>query len=77
MIMMMIRDPVYGHLQCLLSYWMYQLRSIPRKVRKVVEPSIFDGFTDTFIPWHNESIVERLLEHFLEAGAPAMKKSSR
>ena len=37
--------------------------SIPRKVRRVVGPSIFDGFTDAFILRHNESIAERLFEH--------------
>ena len=37
--------------------------SIPKKVRRVVGPSIFDGFTGALILWHNESTVERLLEH--------------
>ena len=37
--------------------------SIPRKVRRVVGPSIFDAFTGEFILQHNESITERLLEH--------------
>ena len=37
--------------------------SIPRKVRRVVGPSTFDGLTGAFILWHNESMAERLFEH--------------
>ena len=37
--------------------------SIPRKIKRVVGPSILDGLTGAFIFWHNESMAERLFEH--------------
>ena len=50
---------------------------IHENVRCVVGPSIFEGFTGALRLLHTVSIVERLLAHSWEAGAPAVKKSSR
>jgi len=53
----MIRlDPVYALLRYLLSWLRCHLLYIPRNVRQVVGPSIFESFTGACILWHNESI---------------------
>jgi len=44
---------------------------IPRNLRCVVSPSIFTG---TLRLSHAANMVERLLAHSWEAGAPALKK---
>jgi len=46
-------------------------------VRHVVGPSILEGFTGALRVSHTASILDKLLAHSSEAGAPAVKKSWR
>ena len=60
-------------LACIFSVSMI----IPKNERQVDGPSILDDFTGALICSQRESMVVRLLEHSLESGEPAVKKSSR
>ena len=46
---------------------------MPRNVRHVVGPSILEGFTGALRVSHTASILDKLLAHSSEAGAPAVK----
>ena len=50
---------------------------MPRKVRVVVGPSVFSGFSGAFTCSHSEAIAVMLWRHSGESGGPAVKKSSR
>ena len=50
---------------------------IPKNARRVDGPSILDDFTGALMCLQRESLVVKLLEHSLESGEPAVKKSSR
>jgi len=51
------------HSSGMLAVMVEVLFIVPRNVRWVVGPSIFEDFTGACILWHNESIVYWLLAH--------------